>query len=80
MYILYDGPSARSDNIHTVSEFINIMNRIYVDTDAYWSISIPELDTVVTYTIKWYKWNLPDDLVLFTLEDWLRFTNSSAFE
>ena len=80
MYILYEGPGARSDNIHTIPEFLKIVHMVYMDSDAHWKFSITDIDTSVSYTVQWKQWILPDDFVFFSLEDWLDFTSSNAFE
>ena len=78
MYILYNGVGAKVGNIHTKKEFMNIINENYIDST--WDIYIPEIESVVLYSVDYKGWSLPNDFVLFSFDDWLEYTEASIVD
>jgi hypothetical protein len=79
MEILYDGIGATKES-HTEKEFLEIMKREFIDKDwgeAYKKTPMGarfQLDFQLSYK----NWNLPEDFVKFTLEDWLGYSGARA--
>jgi len=78
MYILYDGFGAKAGNIHTKKEFMNIMKERYINTT--WDVYIPEIESVVLYSVDYRGWSLPNDFVLFSFDDWLEYAEASIVD
>ena len=77
MEILYDGIGATKES-HTEKEFLEIMKREFIDKDweeAYRKIP-KKVQCQLNCQLDYKNWNLPEDFVKFTLEDWLDYSGA----
>lgn len=79
MEILYDGIGATKER-HTEEEFLAIMKKEFTDKD--WEQSYREMPREthfrIHYQLSYKNWNLPQDFVKFTLEDWLGYSGAET--
>ena len=77
MEILYDGIGATKES-HTEKEFLEIMKREFIDKD--WGEAYKKTPRgaqfQLDYQLSFKNWNLPEDFVKFTLEDWLVYSGA----
>ncbi len=78
-HVLYDGIGANESGIHTVEEFLYIMNRDL--TNKNWSEDF--LYRVMgrnDYRLQFKKYVLPEDFKFFTLNDWIEYSGAKLVD
>ena len=70
-YIVYNGIGAKSSEIHSVEEFLNIMK--YAETHYYEMCSLG-------FDMEYKNYLLPFDFIKFTLEEWLDYTGAVYYD
>ena len=68
-YIHYSGMGANETEIHSVEEFLNIMNHPESYKPYYEMTSFG-------VNMEYKKYSLPDDFIKFTLEDWIDYSGA----
>jgi hypothetical protein len=71
--ILYTGIGATKD-LHTKEEFLEIMKKEF--TERNWGEAYKINPKRVKFQLSYKNWNLPEDFVKFTLEDWLGYSGA----
>ncbi len=66
-YIRYSGIGSNNNEIHTIGEFLNIM--------TYAPQHYNEM-TFLDFNMEYKDYRLPNDFILFTLDDWLDYTGA----
>lgn len=77
--VLYDGIGATESNIHTVQQFLEIMNREF--TNKNW-LNDPMylLSGSNHYQLQYKDWNLPEDFKKFKLPDWIDYSGAELID
>lgn len=78
--VAYDGIGANESKIHTIDEFLYIMNRDC--THKKWSDDILYrlVGREYHYQLQFKDWVLPDDFMFFTLNDWLEYSGARLID
>ena len=71
MHIYYTGIGCNKSEVHTETEFLNIMNSLF--TNRKWG---GESKTIFDYQLQFKNFNLPDDFMFFTLSDWVEYSGA----
>jgi hypothetical protein len=72
-YIHYSGIGAKETEIHSIEEFLNIMNHPDNHTH-YYEMSSFGID------MEYNKYVLPDDFKKFTLEEWIDYSGATYYD
>lgn len=78
MKILYSGIGCNITEEHTVEEFLNIMNREY--TFRNWRLELLKYPREYNYQLQFKDWILPNEFVLFTLDDWIEYSGAEIVD
>ena len=77
--VLYDGVGASNSRVHTVQDFLEIMNREF--TNKNWMIDpIFIISGGNHYQLQYKDWNLPVDFKLFKLSDWIDYSGAELID
>jgi len=77
--VLYSGIGTTESHIHTVEEFLEIMNREF--TNKKWSDDpIYKVIGRAHYQLQFKEWVLPDDFCFFTLNDWIEYSGAELVD
>jgi hypothetical protein len=74
--IFYTGIGCDASHNHTISRFIEIMKSEFMHKSWKNEILVSSLTKRKHYQLDFGDWNLPDDFVFFTLEDWLEYSGA----
>jgi hypothetical protein len=74
MKILYDGIGSNKSGEHTENEFMDVMKREF--THKIWRHELTKISREQHDQLIFKDWNLPDDFVFFTLEDWIEYSGA----
>ena len=66
-YIRYSGIGCNNNEIHTIDEFLNIMTHAPQHYNEM---------TLLDFNMEYKNYRLPNDFILFTLDDWLDYTGA----
>ena len=72
-YIHYSGMGAKETEIHSIEEFLNIMNHPDSHKHFYEMTSFG-------VNMEYKKYSLPDDFIKFTLEDWIDYSGAKYYD
>ena len=72
-YIVYNGIGANKTEIHSVEEFLNIMN--HPDNNKHYYLM-----TSFGFDMEYKNRVLPDDFINFTLEEWLDYSGAVYYD
>ena len=67
-YILYNGIGAKESEIHSIEEFLNIME--------YASLHYYEMNSL-GFDMEYKNYLLPNDFMKFTLEEWIDYSGAT---
>ena len=72
-YIAYSGIGAKESEIHSIEEFLNIMNhhdchRHYYEMTSY------------GVDMEYKNYSLPDDFIKFTLAEWIDYSGATYYD
>ena len=67
-YILYSGTGAKESEIHSIEEFLNIME--------YASLHYYEMNSL-GFDMEYKNYLLPNDFMKFTLEEWIDYSGAT---
>ena len=71
MQIYYTGIGCNKSEVHTETEFLNIMNSLF--TNRKWG---GESKIIFDYQLEFKDFNLPHDFASFTLSDWVEYSGA----
>ena len=74
MKIIYSGIGCNLTEKHTVEEFLEIMNREF--TYKNWRLELLKCPREYNYQLQFKEWILPNEFVLFTLNDWIEYSGA----
>jgi hypothetical protein len=72
-YIVYSGIGAKESEIHTIEEFLSIVLSKEA-LEHYYEITHYGIDT------SYKNYNLPNDFLNFTIEDWMEYTGAIYYD
>jgi hypothetical protein len=72
-YIHYSGIGAKKTEIHSIEEFLHIMN--HPDSHKHYY----EM-TSFGVNMEYKKYLLPDDFIKFTLEEWIDYSGATYYD
>jgi hypothetical protein len=73
MFIYYSGIGSNKNEIHTVQEFLDVMNKEFTWKD--WNNSVSW-----SAQLQFKDWVLPDDFIFFTLKDWIEYSGAESYD
>jgi len=74
MKIFYSGIGCNITEEHTVDEFLEIMNREF--TYKNWELEFLKCPREYDDRLEFKEWVLPNEFVLFTLNDWIEYSGA----
>jgi len=74
MKILYTGIGCNENGEHTENEFLDIMNREFINKN--WKYYLEKNPREYHYQLQFKDWILPNDFILFTLTDWIEYSGA----
>lgn len=77
MKIYYTGIGANKNGIHTVEDFLYIMNKDLCNND--WEVLLSRASREEIIQLNFKNWNLPKGFIHFTLDDWIEYSGASIF-
>jgi len=72
-FIQYSGIGAKETEIHSIEEFLNIMN--HPDSHSHYY----EM-TSFGFDMEYKNYLLPDDFIKFTLEEWIDYSGAKYYD
>ncbi len=78
MKIFYTGIGCNKTGEHSVTEFLNIMDREI--TNKNWKQELEILPREQHYQLQFKDWILPDDFIFFTLNDWIEYSGAEIVD
>jgi hypothetical protein len=78
MKIMYSGIGCNITEEHTVEEFLNIMHREV--TNKNWGLELLRNSRETNYQLQFNGRNLPNDFILFTLNDWIEYSGAELVD
>jgi len=78
MKIFYTGIGCNKTGEHSVTEFLNIMDREI--TNKNWKQELEILPREQHYQLQFKDWILPDDFIFFTLKDWIEYSGAEIVD
>jgi hypothetical protein len=79
MKIYYTGIGSKDSGVHTLMEFINIMLMEFLIKKD-WDKELRDTPRHMHHQLNFKDWELPEDFVCFTLEDWLEYSGAEIIE